>query len=101
LQAWTATPKADPPRPRNQQRPVGWDGIRRTRVARNGIVQVRLTRFHVTRALAGQTVYLVETDDYLLVFDDQGTQIMQHRWPKPGVKYVGSGRPRGRRPKQI
>jgi putative transposase len=102
-QAWEATPKADPPRPRlrNQLRPVGWDGIRQTRVARNGIVQVRQTRFHVTRLLAGQTVYLVETDDHLLVFDDRGTLIIQHRWPKAGVKYVSSGRPRGRQPRTI
>jgi len=43
-------------------RPVGWDGIRRTTVARNGTVQVRQTRFHVTRLLAGKSAYLVETD---------------------------------------
>jgi hypothetical protein len=101
LQALAATPKADPPRPRRRQHPVGWDGIRQTHVARNGIVQVRQTRFHVTPALAGRTVFLVETDDHLLIFDGQGTQLMQHRWPKPGVKYVGSGRPRGRRPKTV
>lgn len=100
-QAWEATPKADPPRPRNTQRPVGWDGIRQTRVARNGIVQVRQTRFHITRKMAGQTVFLIETDQHLLVFDDRGTEIMKHRWPRPGVKYVSSGRPRGRQPKTI
>jgi len=44
-QAWKATPKAAPPKPRNQMRPVGWDGIRRTTVARNAIVQVRQTPF--------------------------------------------------------
>ena len=101
LQAWDATPKTDPPRPRNRMRPVGWDDVRSTRVAANGIVQVRQTRFHVTRLLAGQTVYLLETDDHLLIFNDRGTEIMKHRWPKPGTKYVGSGRPRGRRPKTI
>jgi hypothetical protein len=36
-------------------------------------------------ALAGHTVFLVETEDHLLVFDTRGTQIMQYRWPKPGV----------------
>lgn len=100
-QAWEATAKADPPRPRNQMRPVGWDGIRATRVARNGIVQVRQTRFHVTRLMAGRIVYLVETDQHLLIFDDQGTELMKHRWPRPGTKYVSSGRPRGRLPKTI
>jgi hypothetical protein len=51
--------------------------------------------------MAGETVYLIETSDYLLIFDDRGTQIMQHRWPKPCVKYVSSGRPRGRLPKTL
>jgi transposase InsO family protein len=101
LQAWEATPKVEPPRPRNTQRPVGWDGIRATRVAKNGIVQVRQTRFHITRLLAGQVVYLIETDQHLLVFNDQGTEIMKHRWPRPGTTYVRSGRPRGRQPRTI
>lgn len=82
-------------------RPVGWDGIRRTTVARNGIVQVRQTPFHVTRLLAGKSVYLGETDQHLLVFDDQGTELMKYRWPRPGTKYVSSGRPRGRQPKTL
>jgi len=102
LQAWETTPKAEPPRPRGDLiRPVGWGGVRITRVARNGIVQVRSTRFHVTRLLAGQTVYLIETNEHLLVFNDRGTEIMQHRWPKPGTAYVSSGRPRGRHPKTL
>lgn len=75
-QAWEATPKANPPRPRNQQCPVGWDGVRRTTVAANDIAQVRLTWVHVTRLLAGHHVCLVETDQHLLVFDDQETQLM-------------------------
>jgi transposase InsO family protein len=98
-QAWEATPKTDRPRPRKQEGPVGCDGIRRTTFARNGIVQVRQTRFHISRALAGQTVYLIETADHLLVFDDEGTEIKGHRWPKPGTANVSSSRPRGRRPK--
>ena len=96
-EAWEATSKADPPRQRNQIRPVGWDGIRRTTVAVYGIVQVRQTRFHVTRHLAGQSVYLIETDQHLIVFDDQGTELMRCRWPRPGTKYVGSGRRKGPR----
>jgi hypothetical protein len=29
--------------------------------------------------------------------DYQGTLIIEHAWPEPGIKYVGSGRPRGPR----
>lgn len=57
--------------------------------------QVRQTRFHVTQLMASRIVYLVETDQHLLILDDQGTELMKHRWPGP-AKYVSSGRPRGR-----
>ena len=63
-QDWEATRNADPPRPRNQEQTVGWDGI----------VQVRQTRLHVIRLLVDRIVYRVETDRHLLVFDDQGTE---------------------------
>jgi hypothetical protein len=49
------------------------------------IVQVRQTRFHRTRLLAGQSVYLVETDQHLLVFDNHGTEPMKYRWPRPAL----------------
>jgi putative transposase len=101
LQAWNATPKTDPPRPKTQQQPVSWEELRSTRVAGNGVIRVRHIRFHIGRILADQIVYLVETDDNLLIFNDQGTEIMTHRWPKPGTKYVSSCRPKGRRPKTL
>ena len=37
---------------------------------------------------------LVETDPSILVFDDQGTLIIEHPWPAVGTKFVGSGHPR-------
>ena len=27
-----------------------------------------------------------------MIFDLQGTLIIEHRWPKPGIKYVSNGR---------
>ena len=68
-----------------------------TRVRDNGTVYARGTRFGVTRALVGALVYVVDEDDKLLVLDTQGTLIIEHRWPKPGTQYVGSGRRRGPR----
>jgi putative transposase len=95
-QAWEATPVVAPPRP--APRPalvITPDGIRMTRIRDTGTVFRRGTRFHVSRTLAGNLAYLVETDTSLLVFDDQGTLLIEHPWPTPGTKYVGSGRPRG------
>jgi len=34
-------------------------------------------------------------------FDDRGTLLIEHPWPKPGTKYVGSGNSRGRRPRTL
>lgn len=96
-QAWIATAKVEPPRPapRPATLPAD-DGIRMTRVRDNGTVFVRGIRFHISRALVGAIAYVVEEDTELLVFDYQGTLLIQQPWPAPGTKYVGSGRPRGR-----
>ena len=64
-----------------------------------GVIGVRHIRFHIGLINADQIVYLVETDEHLLIFDDHGTEIMTYRRPKLGTKYVSSGRPKGRRPK--
>jgi putative transposase len=98
-QAWNATPVVEAPRPKPRPAPALPDGIRMTRIRDNGTVVVRQIRFHVSRTLTGNLVYLVEADTALLVFDDQGTLIIEHPWPAPGTKYVGSGKKRGRGPR--
>jgi len=76
-----------------------------TRIRDNGTVFVRGIRFQVSRTLFGTLAYLVETETSLLVFDDQGTLLIEHPWPAPGTKYVGSGRPPGprgpRKPREV
>ena len=37
--------------------------------------------------------------DGVRFIDDRGTLIAEYPWPAPGTRYVGSGKPRGRRPK--
>lgn len=98
-QSWEATPTVEPPRPvPHPAAPVGVnDDKRMTRIRDNGTVFARGTKFQVSRTLAGTLAYLVEEDDRLLVFDSQGTLLMEYRWPLPGTKYVGSGRTRGPR----
>jgi len=97
-QSWDATPKTDPPRPIPQPAPLAaTDGRRMTHVRDSGTVFARGIRFQVSRTLFGTLVCLVEEDDRLLVLDADGTVIIEHPWPAPGTKYVGSGRPRGPR----
>lgn len=99
-QAWEATPKAEAPRPAARNALLLPDGVRLTRIRDNGTVFARGTRFHVNRTLFGDVVSLVETEVSLQVFDESGTLLIEHPWPKPGTKYVGSGRPKGpRRPR--
>lgn len=99
-QAWEATPKAEAPRPAARNASLLPDGVRLTRIRDNGTVFARGTRFHVNRTLFGDVVSLVETETSLQVFDESGTLLIEHPWPKPGTKYVGSGRPKGpRRPR--
>ena len=99
-QAWEATPKAEAPRPAARNASLLPDGVRLTRIRDNGTVFARGTRFHVNRTLFGDVVSLVETEASLQVFDESGTLLIEHPWPTPGTKYVGSGRPKGpRRPR--
>jgi putative transposase len=98
--AWEATPKAEAPRPAARNALLLPDGVRLTRIRDNGTVFARGTRFHVNRTLFGDVVSLVESEASLQVFDESGTLLIEHPWPKPGTKYVGSGRPKGpRRPR--
>jgi transposase InsO family protein len=97
MHAWLATPRLDPPRPSPRPSIPTPDGIRVTRIRDNGTVFLRRTRFQVSRTLAGEVAYLLETPETLMVFDDRGTLLIEHPWPAPGTKYVGSGRTPGRR----
>ena len=113
-QAWNATPKAEPPRPRpdNLQRALprhtpatapnsrATNEVRATRIRGNGTVKVRGVLFQTSSTLAGQNVHVVYEHDSVLFFDETGTLIIEHPWPAPGIRYVGNGKPRGRRPKK-
>jgi hypothetical protein len=99
LTAWEATPKVEPPRPVPQPAAplADSDGMRMTRIRDNGTVYTRGTKFQVSRTLAGTIAYRLEEDHGILIFDSQGTLLIEYPWPEPGTKYVGSGRPRGPR----
>lgn len=113
--AWEATPKATPPRPRPlpprkpgdplppAPSPNGrvLDGIRVATVHPNGSIKVRGVIFNISYPLRGQDVFVLYEAAGIMVFDPQGTLIVEHLWPPPGITYVGNGRPRGPRPKDL
>ncbi len=114
LQAWEATPKAAPPRPRPIKRkpndplppapsPNGrvLDGIRVATVHPNGSIKARGCIFNVSYPMRGKDVFVVYEAAGILVFDDRGTLIVEHLWPPPGIKYVGNGKPRGPKKKEV
>jgi putative transposase len=113
--AWEATPKATPPRPRPlpprkpgdplppAPSPNGrvLDGIRVATVHPNGSIKARGVIFNISYPLRGQDVFVLYEAAGIMVFDPQGTLIVEHLWPPPGITYVGNGRPRGPRPKDL
>jgi len=113
--AWDATPKAEPPRPkpvppRKRDDPAQpapsrngrvLDGIRVATIRPNGSIRARSVNFHISHALRGQDVFLIYETATLTVFNDRGTLIIEHNWPPPGVKYVGNGKSRGSRGREL
>jgi putative transposase len=65
-------------------------------VGNTGAVEFRGIRFGIGRATAGHRVCVMDAGKTVMIFDLQGTLIIEHPWPKPGTKYVSNGRPRGR-----
>jgi len=99
--AWDATPVAPAPRPappaphavppqsspRRDEHTV--DGVRTTKVRNDGTIRVRKIEFCISARYAGQTAYVIATDDTVEFFDHQGTSIVRCPWPLPGTRYVG------------
>lgn len=114
LAAWEATPKADAPRPkpvrplfdRPAPRPrptprVPTDlpaGTRVRRVSTAGTIGLDSVTYMVDVQRAFEHVLAVSAGDKILVTDLHGEVLAEHTRPRPGIRYVGNGRPRGSRP---
>lgn len=75
------------------------DEIRVKRTSNTGAVEFRGIRFGIGRAHADQTVSVMDAGLTVMIFDLKGTLLIEHPWPKPGIKYVSNGRRRGPAPK--
>ncbi|MDQ4502843.1 IS481 family transposase [Sinomonas sp. ASV322] len=114
LQAWEATPKAEPPRPRpappmpaipghqatsaTRIRP-GVEGTATRAVPANGGITIRGVKFQIGSARTGLQVHIVWDPERITFFDHQGTLLIEHPWPAKGITYVSNGRPVGTRPR--
>ncbi|GAA1700674.1 integrase core domain-containing protein [Microbacterium sediminicola] len=108
---WDATPTAEPPRPLPAEQryaipktglippPQGRavNGIRVATVHLNGTIKARGIWFNISHTRRGQDVLVTYEREGIMIFDLDGTLIIEHPWPAPGVKYVGNGKPRGPR----
>ncbi len=106
-QAWDATPRADPPRPRemppipirtittrpNQPEMTPSQQIQERRVWANGSVSIYGIQFHISGRLAGQTIRTIETLDGVTFTDLDGTVLLERPWPTPGTTYVSNDKP--------
>ncbi|MBD8518626.1 integrase core domain-containing protein [Plantibacter sp. CFBP 8804] len=115
--AWIATPKADPPRPKPQQPFFARTGGRAIRPIPEPAdlpadITVRtlnsagtFTLARVIYIVGGQhrhkEVLIIVDGDKIAVSNLDGEILIEHTRPPAGVTYVGNGRPRGPRPKNI
>jgi putative transposase len=118
LTAWEATPKAEPPRPKqdrprwlertaaNRYRPapapapsdLPADTHLRT-LSSAGTFMLNSIHYKVDGQRAFQQVLIVTNGNKITVTDLNGEILIEHTRPAPGVKYVGNGRPPGGRGK--
>jgi len=119
--AWNATPKAEPPRPREDltpwfERPVPrrYDIPRAPpgdlppdtlvrKIAANGTIHLDKVTYMIDVDHAFKTVLIItdgdQPGDKITITDLDGQILAEHTRPVPGVTYVGNGRPPGTRPK--
>jgi putative transposase len=115
LTAWTATPKAEAPRPKPDRPlfdrpaprprptpPVPLDLPANTRVrtvSTAGTVTLDSVTYKVDARRAFEQVLVVTDGDNIIIADPQGEVLAEHTRPALGVNYVGNGRPSGPQPK--
>jgi putative transposase len=118
LTAWEATAKAEPPRPKADQRP--WfdrpaptrylppqpppptdlpPDTRVRKVSTAGTINVDKVFYKIDVAHRFTQVLVITDGDKLTITDLQGELLAEHTRPPSGVTYVGNGRPPGPRPK--
>lgn len=116
LTAWCATPKADPPRPEpkpveplfdqpsERSRPEPQDPLRvpdgavMRRINGAGTLSLNSVTYMVDVRHAFEQVLLFVDGDTIIVANTDGEVLIEHTRPRPGIKYVGNGQPRGPRP---
>lgn len=111
MTAYLATDKAEAPRPKAEkvaaartlpapsQAPVDLpEGTRVTRIRANGTIRLKKVAYMIDGSRHGQEVLVVIDTDRIIVADLAGEILIEHTKAGPGIKYVGNGRPRGRRP---
>ncbi len=118
LAAWDATAKAEPPRPKADQRP--WlsrpvptrylppqppppadlpPDTRVRKVSSVGAIHVDKVFYKIDVEHRFKQVLVITDGDKLTITDLQGELLAEHTRPAPGVTYVGNGRRPGPRPK--
>ena len=113
ITSWTATKKAEAPRPKPEQpffvqaarkrsrpAPVPKDlppGTRVRKLTSAGTFMLAKVTYMVGGQHSFQQVLVITDGDNIAVADLEGEILIEHTRPTPGVTYVGNGRPRGPR----
>ena len=101
-QAWDRTPAAPAPTPRPPA-PTGpgtaGDALRVVRA--HGDISIHSITFQLGHIYAGTQVHAIWDPAGIMIFDEHGTQIIEHPWPPKGTRYVGNNKPHGFTPKTL
>jgi putative transposase len=92
-EAWNATAKATPPTP--PDRPEITDtGTDQRRVDPDGILRFKNVRYGIGKEHARSLVNIIYDTATIRFYDSRGTELISHPYPEPGVRYLGTGKPR-------
>ena len=83
-------PKSVPPQVSPYQDEHTIDGVRTTKVRNDGTIRVKKIEFRIGSKYAGQTAYVLTSEQTIEFFDHQGTSITHTPWPLPGTRYIGT-----------
>jgi hypothetical protein len=92
-EAWDATAKATPPTPPSPEN-VTQTGTDQRRTDASGILRFNTVRYGIGKEHANTLVNIIYDSARIGFYDSRGTELISHPYPEPGVRYLGTGKPR-------
>ncbi|MET0933076.1 MAG: DDE-type integrase/transposase/recombinase [Mycetocola sp.] len=92
-EAWNATPKAPAPTPPDRAE-ITKTGSDQRQVGPGGVLRFKNVHYGIGKEHANTLVNILYDTTTIGFYDSRGTELISHPYPEPGVRYLGTGRPR-------